>query len=691
MNETTGTCDDWMGQPDKSLVPSRRTPQRPINEQQPPLPTEDDLREALLGAEVVPFDGEQDGRHDEQSADQSGAGSQDERPQNSSSGGGSRGPGRKRGEIYDDCPVKPLGVRGKYAYYLDVLGQLRAIDNHTAQAIQSLFGHQIPKLCYNFPQWQMVDNREDPDGPKIRNRKPNRFDQTTASMQMIQATSECGVFNPDNAVRGVGAWKDDEDNLIYHLGDKVLYKGELLPPGRIEARIYPAAPTIPHPQDPKTAPDPATEIMRTVKTWNWAGKDFDVYVVLGMIGIQMLGGALDWRPVFWLLASAGSGKSELQKLVKLLHGDDGIIQSTDATKSGITSQIGQSSLPVAVDELEPGDERSTKERDIIQLARVAASGGEWFRGSSDQTGVGGKVYSAFLFSSILIPGVMKSQDVQRLVKLELYPLEEGTAKLNLVPKTWRARGARLKSLLIDRWVDWDERLNAWRGSLEKAGVMGRDADNWSAVLAMADMALSDEIASEGVRSGWAKKTAFKVNADRDDTTNDADAMLLWLMGQPLDVYRRGELFTVAEWVMAAGGLTAAPQPLLNSLAEVDTVGDKTAREVRMKAANTKLAKFGMRVKVENDEHFLFLANKQIHGLNELFRQSDWAKGVWAQSAGRVPKSIKVPAPLTLAGIRTRGHWMPLASIPGLLSLPMDRDQSGTNQTLGDDIEDLSRP
>ncbi|MEO0678587.1 MAG: hypothetical protein AAFZ02_13645, partial [Pseudomonadota bacterium] len=485
--------------------------------------------------------------------------------------------GRPRGEIWDGCPVRPLGVRGKHAYYLDVLGQMRAIDNHNAQNIQSLFGHQIPKLVFNFPQW-----KKDDDGGFIRQK--NRFDQTTASMAMHAAASECGVFNPDNAVRGVGAWADEDGQLVYHLGDAVLIEGQLHDPGRHGRHIYPAQPTIPHPERKPTSPDPTPEILATLETWNWTNKDIHPFIALGMIATQMLCGALDWRPVFWLLAPAGAGKSEFQKLVKLLHGDDGLLQTTDATKSGITSKLGQSSLPVAVDELEPGDERSTKERDIIALARVAASGGEWFRGSADQTGVGGKVYSAFLFSSILIPGVMKTQDVQRLIRLELNPLEAGTAKLSLEARTWRARGARLKQLLIDRWESWPERLAAWRHALEIASVMGRDADNWGTVLAMADMALSDEIMAPDAMESWAKKIAFVAEAGRDDVMNDAEAMLLHLLAQPFDIYRRGELYSVAQWIMAAAQLPGAPTGIGPA---GDTEPDK---HDRAREANSKLEK-----------------------------------------------------------------------------------------------------
>ncbi|MBY5988202.1 hypothetical protein [Roseovarius atlanticus] len=593
----------------------------------------------------------------------------------SAGNGGGKKKGRAKGEIFDDCPIVPLGVRGKNAYYLDGLGQLRAIDNHNAQNIMSLFGHHIPKLFTKFPQF-------DKDG----NRKNNRFDQTSASLVMHQAAAECGVFNPDNAVRGVGAWTDDNGELILHLGDKVLYRGDKRSPGRIDGRIYPAASPIPHPTDQPVTADPVEPLLEVLGSWNWTQPDLHPFVALGMIATQMLCGALDWRPVFWLLAPAGAGKSEFQRLLKMLHGDDGLIQSTDATKSGITSQLGQSSLPVAVDELEPGDERSTKEKQIIELARVAASGGQWFRGSADQTGVGGKVYSAFLFSSILIPGVMKSQDVQRLIVMEMKPLDKSAAKLSLDPRTWRARGARLKALLVERWPEWPERLAAWRQSLELAQVVGRDADNWATVMAMADLAQNDELAAEDVRENWARKVAFQVATSRSDTTNDAEAMLLHLMSQVIDPFRRGQQFNVAQWVMAAGGLPGAPPALTNELGSGATVDAQEKRD-RMKKANEVLAGHGLRVYSGTDAQTLFIMNKPIERLCRLFQGSDWANGVWQQSAKRVPGAVSPSNALTLAGITSRGVSMPLSAIPGLMSLPMDNAQSTTARA-GDDLEDF---
>lgn len=569
--------------------------------------------------------------------------------------------------------MAPLGVRGDFAYYLDALGQLRAVKDHKLQTVMSLWGHTNHQLQYHFPVF-------DKDG----DRRPNRFDQTQASMVMIQAAAERGLFDPQNGVRGVGCWTDDDGRLIYHAGDEVMHGDEWHPPGRIDERIYPAYPRAPRPAE-TDGPDPVDEILDTLESWHWTAPDVHPHLALGMIATMMMCGALSWRPTFWLLAPAGAGKSDFQKLIAMLMGEGGLVQSTDATKAGITSKLGQSSLPVAIDEFEPGDERSNKERDMVQLARVASSGGEWMRGSADQTGVGGKIFSAFLFSSILIPGIMKTQDIQRLIRLEMRPLREDTPPLILQARTWRARGARLRARLFRRWSHWPERLSRWRHILEQEAVKGRDADNWGTVLAMADMAISDRIADEEVMRNWARKVAFLAAADKSDTINDADAMLLHLMSQQHDPFRRGELHNIAQWVMAAAQRPGAVRAIYG-----DEHPDPISLRDRAGQANKVLAKVGLRVQGDGDDALLFIANAQMQGLNDLFRGSQWHGGVWSQSARRVPGAELTPHPLTLAGIRSRGVLMPLRSIPGLMTFQSDVPDSPAppRTALDDELEDF---
>jgi len=581
---------------------------------------------------------------------------------------------RPEGAIWEDCPVTPLGVNGGTSYYLDVHGQLRSITKHDAQAVMPLFGHRMPALCWNFAQWS-----KDPDTGDMR-RKPNAWNKELAAQAMIMASSEKGLFDPEGAVRGVGAWRDDDGRLIYHTGDGLFLGGERIKSTSHQGKIYPAYPPIPHPAVSDRRPDPVPDILATLETWQWSRPDLDPVIALGMICAQMLGGALDWRPVFWITGGAASGKSAFQKLVQLLHGDKGLIQSSDATKSGITSRLGQSSLPVMIDELEPGDDGSTKERDIIVLARVAASGGQWFRGSADQKGAGGNVYSTFMFSSILIPGALKPQDLSRLIIMTLRAFPKGVPPLTLRHETWRGRGAALKRILIDRWPLFTGRLDLWRELLESQGIGGRNADNWATVMTLADLVLHGEVQDDATYQSWAIKLARATAQDMAEMPTDADQMLLRLLTQPIDVYRRGEKHTVAQWLMAAAKLPAARQDLLSEAVS----GDEYAR-----AVNAKLATAGLRVSGSGAEAKLFIANAKIQGLLDLFKGSDWADGVWQQSAARVPGAETVPQPLTLSGIRTRGYLIPFTAIPGLAYLPMDRAAEGSSVAPTYTVEDFA--
>jgi hypothetical protein len=560
-------------------------------------------------------------------------------------------------------------VNDGHCFYLDALGQLRRIGKHERQTIAQMFAHRTATLFHAFPKMTMAKDTG------AWRKKPDDFEADKAALAMMAACGERGLFDPEGAIRGVGAWVDDDGQLIYHAGDVLITPEGEREPRTHQGRIYPAYPAIPKPATlVKDGANPGHQVLDQLATWNWS-RDIDAQVMLGVIGIQMLGGALDWRPFTWLTGGKAAGKSTLQTLIKHLHGGEkGLVQSADATKSGLTSRIGHGSLPVALDELEPGDERSSKERDIITLARVASSGGQWFRGSSDQKGAGGNVYSAFLASSILIPGELKPQDLSRLIILTLNAFPEGAVAPTLRADTWRARGAALKRMLIDRWPTWAARLDLWREAFAIEGITGRNADNWATTLAMADMALHEGLPHADMLAGWAHRVARHIRADVADLGSDADGMLMHLLTQKLDPFRRGVQYTVAQWLMVAAQLPGAPEALMGG----DTPLDK---EDYAKKANAHLAAAGMRVSGTGQEAELFLANTPIQGLLDLFQKSDWAKTVWKQSAARVPGARASDSSLKLAGIPTRGWFIPFKSMPGLLSFPMDRDRAAPTPPL----------
>ena len=666
----------WVGDPSKSFVPAEflgkpaaggKSPAggETKGEAKPEKTPEQILAEELLNAPEVDAPDQTDPQ-------------QDAPPP--ASDGPARPPGRKHGEIFDGCPVTPLGVRDGYSYYLDTWGQLRGLGKHEIQAIRALFGKDNPALERAFPKWRKTEV-----GYEV---VPEEFNAGRAARAMYMASSEQGLFNPDNAVRGVGAWKTETGDLVYHMGNELLVGGEIKAPGKHGRHIYPAYPSIPAPAPAGDAENPVPVLQKLLSTWNWQRPELDPQIVLGLIGVQMLGGALDWRPVYWITGGAGAGKSVLQSLINMMHGQDGVIASEDPTKSGITSRLGHSSLPVCLDEREPDtDERSSKNADIIALARIAASGGEWLRGSSDQTGSGGKVFSAFLFSSILIPGGMKPQDMQRLIQLNLNRLPEDADPLDLQAPVWRAHGAVYKRNLIARWPTFAKRMAIWRKALAAVGIHGRDADNWGVTITMADMAANEALPDSDETDYWCRLIADAHIQSRAEVTDDAEAMLLHLKTQVLDINRRGDNYTVAEWIMVAAGLPAAPESLL-PLQCADPLPEDHKR--RRDKANETLARIGLRVVGLREKAQLFIANAKITGLNELFRGTDWAGGSWKQSALRVPGATICSVPKSLKGTSTRGVNMPITSISGLMSFPAERTGSASAtdpQTPTTDTED----
>ncbi|HMO07044.1 MAG TPA: hypothetical protein PKD10_05270 [Paracoccaceae bacterium] len=566
-----------------------------------------------------------------------------------------RRPDRPRGEIWKDCPVRALGVNGGTSYFLDVLGQLRAIAKLEKQTIAHLFGHRIPALSWQFPQLTK-------DGsPRI-----GRFDGEMAAHTMIQACAERGLFDPEGAVRGAGAWAGDDGGLIYHTGDRLLIGAEEHPPGERGGLIYPAQAPVPPPAA-AGGPDPVQAIEDEIETWRWRRPDLDPVAVLGMFGCMMLGGALEWRPNFWVTGGRATGKSRLHQFIKhLMGGERGILRAENATAASIANILRMSTLPVALDELEPGDGGSAKEKTIVELMRIASSGGRRLRSSPDQKTTETIIRSTFLASSILIPGVLKAQDRSRIIVLDLDPFPEGTpAPGALRADAWRRRGAALKRLLIDRWPTWAQRLDLWREALAAQRIDGRAADNWATILAMADMARHAHLPAADVLDGWAAKAGRHIRADLGDVGSDADDVVTWLLSQQIDPMRRGQQFTIGAWLRAAGWRPRAGRRIFGGENDYE---DDRAREDHSRAANRLLAAYGLRVLGTAAEPVLFVARQPLSGLRGLFRDSDWAGGAWTQSLLRLPGARPSKASRYLEGVQTRGTEVPFHAIPGLMAL-----------------------
>ncbi len=560
---------------------------------------------------------------------------------------------RNHGEIWPGCPVVALGVDEKTYFFLDWLGQLRAEQKLDRLTILSIFGGHESILRDWFPRWSQQQN-------------VIGFDQGAAASQMMIACTEKGVWNAFEKVRGLGAWPDDLGGVVLHCGDAVLHKGVWREPAEIDGYVYPSAPRLPRPlEEPQASGRAGQQLLDVLATWSWLRDDVDAYLLLGWICGAMFGGALDWRALVWVTGDAGTGKSTLQKLVRHVMGGDGaILQSTDASEAGVRQFLMQSTIPVALDEIE-AEAHGNKVQAVVKLARQAASGGVILRGGADHKGQEFKARSAFMFSSILVPPLL-DQDISRIALLELMPLRRGETPPQIEPRHWTRIGRGLRSRVIDGWQRLHETLEAYRQALARAGHAARGCDQFGTLLAMADLALYDEVPDAGRCDAWAERLSAAIIDEQTDQAADWQRCLNHLFGQAVDVYRGGERINVGRWILIAAGMD-------------------TSKEVH--EAERALASVGLRVYGLKSSAELAIANSHP-GLAQLFEGTQWhatagQRGVWAQATKRIPGS-ETTGCLRFDLVGSRARKFPLSAVPALAEeVPRSAPASETDNDISE--------
>ncbi|MEM7197444.1 MAG: hypothetical protein AAF352_03650, partial [Pseudomonadota bacterium] len=271
-------------------------------------------------------------------------------------------------ELPDDCPVVALGLKDNTYYYQDSMGQLRGLTTsfHRQIDMQSLFTTNLAWLSFHFPKWRL--NRETKEWEKVK----GQFDHQQVTRSLMAACGARGVWDAFEKLRGRGAWCDDDGNLTLHLGDAVWY---CLPDGVVVKKpgfhdyMYSSGKALPRPA--KTANIRAGQGLRDLfRQWNWANDTIDPVLLLGWVGSAFVGGALDWRSMVWITGDKATGKSTLQRVLKILFGPY-LLAVDDTTAAGLQQMNGQDTLPVALDEQEP-DADQRKSQEIVKMARLAA-------------------------------------------------------------------------------------------------------------------------------------------------------------------------------------------------------------------------------------------------------------------------------------------------------------------------------
>jgi hypothetical protein len=549
-------------------------------------------------------------------------------PRDPPSGGGGPAPAAD-GILPDDCPVIPLGLSGDAYYYLDGLGQLREIraKDHGRLHLQALFGTSTEFL---YRHWPRMSQDKTTKAWVTTGWKPE-----LVAEDLMKAGAARGVWSPQARVRGPGAWRGDDGELIVHMGDALL----IVPPdgsrpreerpGVVGGYVYPTARAAlrPHP-DPQPGGDagPGADLLRLYDSWQFERGTIDAQLMVGVSAAGMLGGALERRPVHWTTGGYGTGKSTLQDAAKWLMGPGGALQTADATAAGIRQALRYSSLPVWLDEAEAAEDNRRLSA-LVELARSAHTGAMAVRGGSDHESSTFNLYSVLGFSSILIPP-LKSQDLSRLLIFRLRKLPPDAKPPKISERQMAGLGRRILRRLVDGWPRWEGTLECYRAAMHAGGHAARGQDVFGTTLAAAHLVLHDgEPQAELDLEPWSRRLSAGSIAEAQPDA-DEQSCLNFLMTCQLDDPVNRQRRSVADWLRRASG-------------RISCATDEQLR------AGEVLGSAGLRMVQEGVTRWMAVANQHT-GLARLFAGTHWAggpdtTGVWVQSLERLEGARK-PAP-----------------------------------------------
>lgn len=510
---------------------------------------------------------------------------------------------RKNKFLPDKCPVTPLGTKRGTYYYIDALGQFRELKDkdHSRTILQGLLGSDIGFCKKEYP-------KKTEEG-FVTGWKPDEFGKD------LMAECAChGVWEPFERVRGAGVWIDDDDEIIIHSGDAIIKDNIYTNPGVCGAYVYPSEPARQRPWENEVKPEEFNGFYALLKTWAWRRPKIDPMLLLGWIGAASIGGALKWRPLMWLSGDRGTGKSTLQDVINLTLYRS-ILSVSDPTPAAIFQKIGFSSLPVAIDEMEP-EADNRKVQNIIRLARQACSGGVILRGSAEGNASEFKARNCYLFSSILVPALLP-QDRSRMAILELDRITGNPPRIKRTELS--IIGQKILRRMIDKLDDFNTNMEMIRAGFSDLGFDSRGCDQFGTLIAAAQVLLYDyPMTSDDVKE-ICEDMFDVIEAEKFDNESNHIQCRDHLLTSILDTFKDGRKRSIGDWIAQAAGR------------------DNTNKNEDADNAHKTLAAIGIKVgheKINGEDCPCLIIATKHQGLAKIYKETDWAGGVWTQAFRR---------------------------------------------------------
>lgn len=441
-----------------------------------------------------------------------------------------------------ECPIQVLGKNEMITYVVDTMGQLIALKPSDAnkKTFIALFGDRAGYVHWAWPRWGKGTEKRPP--------KVDSFDADRLWATISAAAAKKGLWDAVAKVRGRGAWQSQGGEVIYHCGDYLWIDGRVVETGEYEDYFYPRRPAVPAPWLQAVDDDlnPAPMLLDAIRSWQWERPETDPILLLGWIAVAVLSGALHWRPHILLTGDRGTGKSYLQKIIRIVLGA-GLIHSEDASSSGLYQVMERDTLPIALDEFE-GSNKFVEE--VIRMTRVAASGGMRHRGSSDHRAKIFQASSPFMVSAIN-PPAMEAQDHSRFATLALKPLDPQAKPPVLADAD--TIGPRLLRRMLDNWAETTQEYLRFAEALKAGGHDHRGQMTYGTLLMGAKLLLGEgawDAAGFNVEDygEWKEKLSASALGIKDDETPNWLGVIKHLFGSRVEAWHAGERSTVGQLV-----------------------------------------------------------------------------------------------------------------------------------------------
>lgn len=543
---------------------------------------------------------------------------------------------KNNGFLPDDSPVTCLGTKNGVYFYIDERMQLRELKDkdHGAKQIMGLFGARSDFLYKG--RYARTNDKSEITGWRTDD----------MARDLMASCALMGIWDPLNKVRGSGAWFDDEfQQIVLHCGDKVFLDGKVYSPGMIGSFVYPNDDQRQKPTEKPATSQCANSLLELIKSWNWERPALDPFLLLGWISAASIGGALKWRPLVWVTGDKGTGKSTLQDVVAAVF-NGSLLSVSDPTPAGIWQRIRYSSLPVAIDEIEP-EEDSRKVQAVIKLARQACSGGIVLRGSSEGNATEFTSRNCYLFSSILIPP-LTPQDRSRMAILELGAIGGKSPRID--KRELNAIGSSIMRRMIDNFEVFTDNMDMIKIALAKLNLDSRGCDQFGTLIAAADILIRDGNMTTDDADEWAQLLKKVIAQEKYENVADNVACAEHLFTSTCDIYKDGKKRTIGDWIAEASGYSCS----------------KDAEDCQPKEANRVLSTYGLRVepaKLSDNTSINVLYIAQNHQmLGKVFFGTRWQGGVWAQAfkryKGAAPYGTK-----RFNGVASKCVYVPIEELP----------------------------